>query len=605
MIGGLAYQPAKTTDQLTQNQCQHFSRKTISESAIQSLQDRITGPDGFGHLDVLQANTGWGIDVDKWAKRRIAADKLDLQTKEMADSLERMGEKARLDSGLTIIGAVSERVEELPVYRAIRILPSVAARERRKYLNSLKYMIAKNRNSRYFRYAVFTCEELIIEGGDLRGTIQGLSRRISRWSSWANEKYAIEVLFRGIEFTRATAAERDDEAAKRYREENPAFVGDLGTPLSDRYGAETVLYHVHANVLYWPHRIIEDWTVFLEQTHKRSKAMWRDNGVIEKAEELVKYCFKPNELKKASDKAILWLFYETTKLKICQPMGSFKKFVNELERARDKIVRVNIMGNGKYCRVKKSRKLDHSKTVDDADTKEPQEAIQDDRECEQKSESCQKPKNMVLGVTLPQWRHMAYAEPMILVQWYDPSAQGDADQERYREIEALKFEARENWEAAQAPDVDDALRAADIALCRQAAAGGDDGYKVHTCSSTVQLGSEPIPDLQQDHETVQEGNLTTPLHEQEMEIPRKDRAAIISLAAEAIRRSGSCGTVEHLRAVAAHYSNSYPDVDRITEAELMTAVSAAPLWIAELEAILPGRWLSDQEVAAFRPRMAA
>jgi len=527
----------------------------------------------------------------------------------MADALERMGERSRRNSDLSIVGAVSERVEELPIYRAIRILPAIARRDRRKYLNSLKYMIAENRDSQYYRYAVFTSGVLIVEGGALREAIQGLSRRISRWSSWARGKYDIEVLFRGIEFTRASAEARDHEAAERHREEHPDFVGDLGTPLSDRYGKDTILYHIHANVLFWPHRKLADdaWASFLKGTHSRAKGLWKDTGVIQKTEELVKYCFKPNELKATPDEAILWLFHETKDLKMCQPMGRFAEFLHELSQQREKIVGVNVKGRVKYCRVKKTRR-----------TKQEGYARYDGRHvttlsrgsAQMRGDDGPKSQNVVLGVTLPQWRHMPYAEPMILVQRYNPNATCPEDQQRFRYIDALKARARRDWDLAQAPNVGDALEAADKAVAALVAGAIENAYKVHRCRSTV-LDVDQIPQ-QESGESIVEGwkPAITPLEStlplfQEPEIPKKDRAAVILLAAEALRKSDCHGATRHVRALAAHYSASYPEIEPITDAELLASANSASQWIRQIELIMPGRWLSDQEVAALRPRMAA
>lgn len=99
MTGGLEYRaPKKHEVPLFQKKCQHSSRKRLPETVIQSLRDRVIGPDGFSYSDALQANTGWKIDIDKWAKTRVAADILNEQSKEMADALERMGERARLST---------------------------------------------------------------------------------------------------------------------------------------------------------------------------------------------------------------------------------------------------------------------------------------------------------------------------------------------------------------------------------------------------------------------------------------------------------------------------------------------------------------------------
>jgi len=98
------------------------------------------------------------------------------------------------------------------------------------------------------------------------------------------------------------------------------------------------------------------------------------------------------------------------------------------------------------------------------------------------------PSNLVLGLTLPQWRHTPWAEPLIMVQHYDPAAPFGEDG---GDIEAWKRQAREMWDDNWGPEPSEALRVARMAL--DAAMSSDDireaaeaaPYIVHTCSSTV------------------------------------------------------------------------------------------------------------------------
>jgi hypothetical protein len=468
------------------------------------------GPARRRHGDVLRANTGWMIDPVKWAKRALASRLLAEQSEAIADALERMGVPARLDSDITAIGAVTGKVEELPAYRAIRFLPAVAARDRRPVLNGMKYFIQNHPRSRFFRYAVITASEPVPYGGDLRGEIQRLSRRISKWAPQARE-CGVEILFRGIEFTRATAAERDADAALR---RGAPFSGPADAPLTRRYGADTVLYHVHANVLTWPQRAMKDseWSDFLRMTWRSVKGHWQDNGRIEKVEELVKYCLKPAEIKSACDDEILWLYQQTERLKLVQPMGPFADFMAGLEKAGEKVVRVRSGDDGRLQRIRKSSRLNHHRRDDSADGDDDRDATttSPSREREEKPSGVDggdrpKPNNLVLGVSLPQWRHTPWAEPLILVQRYRPDAVGRAESARLDDIDVERGSARVDWDASGAPDPSVALDIAEKALagklCPVDAAmaagetarrsdpiegGAADLYRVHTCRPTVQ-----------------------------------------------------------------------------------------------------------------------
>jgi hypothetical protein len=368
------------------------------------------------------------------------------------------------------------------MYRAIRFIPSIAARDRRPVLNGLKFWMENHPNSRYFRYAVFTAPEPVPSGGAMRESIQRLSRRISKWAKKARD-HGVEVLFRGIEFTRATATERDAAAAER---------GAL-SDLSERFGPDTVLYHVHANVITWPKRAMKDagWSAFLSMTWKTVKAHWKDNGSIQKAEEVVKYCLKPADIANADDEELAWLYHETERLKLVQPLGPFADFMAGLKEHDEKIVRVRIGTHSasKLLKIRKSRRLGGDRqTVEDGVVESDPASS---HETSDKTESSEPeitvgdktpPTNMILGISLPQWRHTPWAEPVILVQRYDPQTAQRASRERLYELEVERRIMRDKWDASGAPDPKEALLIAEQAL---SADGAADRYKVHTCSSTV------------------------------------------------------------------------------------------------------------------------
>ncbi|THF50380.1 hypothetical protein E6C51_10860 [Allorhizobium terrae] len=420
------------------------------------------------------------MDPVSWAQRQAASAELERQTAHIADALGGAGVNVVLDGDVTFIGAVTGVVEQQRVYRACRFLPTVAARDRRPTVNGLKLFISGHKDSKYFRYAVMTCSEPVPFSadlqGDMRGAIQELNRRISRWAHNAQKKYGVEVLYRGIEFTRATAAERDAEAHARGQASN----------LSERYGAATVLYHVHANVLYWPTRVLKEkgktWEDFLRFTHEATGAWWKDSGKIDSVEELVKYCSKPNDTLRSSTDELVWLYQATQRLKLCQPLGDFKDWMKTLDKAGEKVVRVHIgRGDGRLMRVRKRKKSDKDSDDDKKKDSEKSDAATD---VEKKAP----PSNMLLGMTLPQWRHSPWAEPLIMVQRYDPTKPfGEAG----GDIEAWKRAAREMWDDNWGPEPEEALRVAQMA--REAVLSSDDireaaeaaPYMVHTCGPTV------------------------------------------------------------------------------------------------------------------------
>ena len=439
------------------------------------------------HGNVLRLNTGWAIDPIVWVKRAKAMGLLTAQTERIAEALTRAGVDVRRENGLTMISAVTGIVETMTSYRACRFLPTIAARDRRPLVNGLKLFIIGHPKSKYFRYSVMTSSEPVPAFGDLRKAIQKLNRRISKWAHYINTPvakdgggYDVKVLFRGVEFTRATAEERG---------------------MTDRYPPETVLYHVHANVIYWPTRAMRsgEWERFLRDTHRFMKAEWRDNGKVEKVEEIVKYCSKPNDTLAASDDELVWLYRETQRLKICQPLGDFKAWMKTLEERKEKVVRVHLgRGDGRLERVKKGKR---ERPVDEDDDADADDAVAEGSEVPETPERRERsepgeaspPANIVIGLSLPQWRHSPWSEPMIMVQHYDPLR---LSEEAACDIAAWKEKAREWWDDAFAPSPEEALRVARVALAgtmsdediRAAAEAAP--YILDTCRPTVPIGTQ-------------------------------------------------------------------------------------------------------------------
>lgn len=448
----------------------------LASRALQALD--FNGAARYGHSDILKKNIGWKIDAALWAAGSKASRVLAAQSEAIADALERNGIQSRLKSDITCIGAVTGIVESVPLYRAIRFIPSVAARDRRPVLNGLRFLMLHHPRARYFRYAVFTSPEPVVCGGELREVIQQLSRRISKWANKARE-HNVDVLFRGIEFTRSTAAERDAAAHDRGQTSD----------LAERFGADTVLYHVHANVITWPKRAMkdEDWSAFLSMTWKAVKAHWKDNGSVKKADEIVKYCLKPSDLESATDDELVWLYQQTERLKLVQPLGPFAEFMSDLEKAGEKIVRIKSTESGKLIKVRKSRRLGGNKDKNECNEAftAAEEAFQTDDErddLKEGGENRPQAKNMLLGISLPQWRHTPWAEPVFLIQNYDPETSSSAARQRLNDLDIERHAIRLHWDSNEAPAPEDALRIAEEAL---SAEGEAPRYKVHTRRPTV------------------------------------------------------------------------------------------------------------------------
>jgi hypothetical protein len=340
--------------------------------------------------DVLERNTGYQLPTQLWASGQTAFAELERQTEYLADILEANGIEARQNRGaITAIGEVTGCSALQIDYRPIRFLPVVAQRDRRGMLRALMYFQQNDPAGRYLRYAVVTSGARIPAFGPLRKTIAKLSRDISRWASEASSLFNIGIIYRGTEFT------------------------------IDQYGT----YHPHANVLYYPRRKLPEdtWSQFLAWSHKRLGAHWRDCGKLVNPNEAIKYPFKPMDLNCRPPEEIVWLFHELFRLKLAQPMSSFKAFWKTLEQEKEKIGSLD-QGNGKMAlaRIGKQKRAKIVPCVSGP--------LNDE--------------NQIIARTVPVPRFGPFFEPISLVKNYTEEPKTGVGRNNLRILNNRKAEAR-------------------------------------------------------------------------------------------------------------------------------------------------------------------
>ena len=351
------------------------------------------------------------MEPEKWAKKQKARQELSEQTAALADILEAQGIAARLDSDITAIGLVTGQTDKVESYRAIRFLPLVAQRDRQPMQNDLRYYQKHMPGGRYVRFMVVTAGARVPIGDDLRGAITTLNRNISRWASDARSKYGIEVLFRGTEFTID----------------------------------ESKTFHVHANVLYRPSKVLSrgKFSKFLSWSRQRLGGHHiKDNGRLEKPQEAIKYPFKPLDVMSlANDPAqIVWLYEQTKRLKMMQPMGAFKEFRSDLADTGEKVAALRTSLGPRSMRVRKKRRTPSAK--------------------KNKGTSETLVENLILTETLPQFRNTPWAESCLLVQGFTQNPTTPSGQAGLEEIQNFRDRAQAHWRRNQAPDPQIALEKA-------------------------------------------------------------------------------------------------------------------------------------------------
>lgn len=418
--------------------------------------------------ELFKANTGWKQSSEQYRentkRRTILAD----QTKHIAEALESQGiEVVQNNGGLVALGEITGAVDAIDSYRAISFLPTVAQRDRKPILNALLYFQKNHRMGKHLRMAVVTAGDRVSFGSDVRGTMQKLSRDISRWASEADKLYGVAVIYRGTEFT------IDEDCS----------------------------FHIHANVLYAPRKRLPEakWSQFLSWSHQRLGAHWQDSGKLEKPQEAIKYPFKPLELNRLDAPALAWLYHETKGLKIAQPMRDFRHWRERLEFTTEKQERVDPFTGEvvvKEIKVKRERplKVGMVNTPDGARMMLIEKAARKAASSDTPSTNPEGTENMIICRSAPQFRFSPYAEPITMVMNYTPNPVTEEGRRRLEEIKARSREARRLWDNNGAPCPEVALN---LGRAQRAAAEGAARnvrpFNVHTSRSTVQRQTSIFP----------------------------------------------------------------------------------------------------------------
>lgn len=384
------------------------------------------------HEEVIAHRTGKEVDSDGWLTARARNETLRRQTKRLAEALEREGISAyRSGPTTSLVGLVTGQSVELTSYRSIRFLPLVAQRERREFVNQYIHLAETDHKVRSFaRYFVFTNDQPIPVGGDLRGAMDEHFREVVALGAMLKKDFGIEILLRATEMP---IAEREcvvsDESGFAFAEMLRAV-------------------HLHSNLSVLPTRFLGDggWGKVLRSIHAMFPGRQiQDCGKVEDARELIKYSVKPCDLENADDEEIAWLYRETSRAHIVQPFNRFRALRASLKRQRLKVIANPEKAEEGVVQtvipvLKEERKKERRVPV-----------VRDDEDDDEK-----KVKAYLLGTTTPQPLFSPFLEPCVLIQNYGE----DMEEGGNKRLKLLRTAARRVWDEAGAPDPEAALKLA-------------------------------------------------------------------------------------------------------------------------------------------------
>ena len=310
---------------------------------------------------VVESETGLSVEENEWRERMEERRELVRQSHQIANKLECGGTQAyRCDEYQLYIWSVfSRHVEQVPAFRRICFLPSVAAMVRAQKLASLEFFLDRHP---FCRFWTFTSGARVALP-ELRARIESLHKRLNALNKELRRRYGVEMVFRSTELgTVETAASagsaRQKRAAKIAHRKAVADANAAGRPApvwtrakenahADEAGAlerdasGALLFHPHAHcVVKLPCKMDkETWAEMLRFVWVHWGDHWDEGAVISDAREVCKYVCKPGEIAELEPKELCALEAALHGLRLVTPMGVLKKEIRARKDAGETLRR--------------------------------------------------------------------------------------------------------------------------------------------------------------------------------------------------------------------------------------------------------------------------
>ena len=246
--------------------------------------------------------SGQSVDIDQWEKGRAMSERLIQQSHDIAKKMESVGFSAYdHKQDLKIFGLHSKQVIDIPNFRNICIIPSVARKKRNRASKELEYFLQRNPNARTWVHT--TGNRCTLK--ELPQRIEWLHAKFGRVNSQSFMKtYGAKFVFRSTEFGEIAQTE------------------------------DGLSFHPHAHsVLVLERKLTRmEWDTFLKKVKTYFVYHSKDCGKIKSVKELVKYCVKPSDLEHLSGSELVSIHEVCTNKRLVEFLGQLRnqrKFHNQ------------------------------------------------------------------------------------------------------------------------------------------------------------------------------------------------------------------------------------------------------------------------------------
>lgn len=379
---------------------QKNNRHALPVPKAQSAKDEYgweAGPREITVKEIDDALIGREVSRDTFLDGLSRERQLKEQTEDIVRRLARVGIEGRtFGRDTAIVGLVSGKALPIQPFRNCNMLPAVQSKNVHDMLKGIRYLFDVTKKGRL--------RMLVVSGGWVpldryREHHRAHTRRMSKFNSHPTLKtLGIELQFYNVENT----IQRDDDGR--------------------------AMMNLHSHVLFKCRRKLgsKRWNEFLEFARNYFPKGYVHDSKIEKAAEVVKYVFKPQEFEALTDEELGELFLQVAggRVKFDPETGEVEMRAGEdgeLIPVRERGLKFfHPLGQLRAFRKKlreNGQKLIFVPTVDDrwiwrvTEKKTPQERPEPSGE--------QPPENRVLAITRPMPKFGQRMEPCLIVQDYN------------------------------------------------------------------------------------------------------------------------------------------------------------------------------------------
>ena len=369
--------------------------KLLKEMSSGNDDDWDGAPNEITSKEIWETLIGREVAREPWIDGKTRERKLNEQSEDIADRLERVGIQSRYDRRITtLVGLCSEQVERVVDYRNCNMIPAMQSRNVHDMFKHVSYLCDTTPANQL--------RMMVVSGGWCRNDEYRVNhiahcRRMS--------KFAADPLLSKLGVT-----------LEYYNVENTIHRGEDG-------GA---MLNLHSHAILRFRRVLgkKRMKQFLALARRYFPKGYVHDSALQKPAEAVKYVFKPAEFDLLSDNEFRELFLqihgrekfdpETGEIEISEktgkprkegalkffhPLGSMRKFrqyLNDPSR-RQKLMKVPTRGNNFAWRLTEKRK--------------PKDAV--------KPSGAEKQVNVVVAITAPYPKFTQNYEPVLRVDNYN------------------------------------------------------------------------------------------------------------------------------------------------------------------------------------------